>query len=319
MRAFYEPVALTDYETTDIAQAVAAMQRTANSPSHLDWCIAPKGSVPDVYISHLRCVDLEDDWSDDSQITPSIMASAKHNRYIQRLVLDDDAQYNGRPICLLGEDEENHHAWRYTNPQQAIDLQTMLYEAAIDSMQAVCNLFALSSRMVALRGMWKSHNIIWKNPTDDHVFAAVCVRKRKAWLHPDTQSHMLEKALIRTVKYTRALEFDTQGYHELSFWELLWDYVQRCSLTQVHTMLSPAHWNMTARLYRTKHLSLKDLPHPAHEILQQLHHAPAPVNQVLQTLQQDPEELLRAMVGLLFTRVVTLDKEDEADIFSEAH
>lgn len=319
MRAFYEPVALTEYEVDAIAQAVAAMQRTAKSPYNFDWCLVPKGSTPDVYISHLRCVDLEEDWSDDSQITPSMIESTKNNRYIQRLFLDDEAQYNGRPICLLGEDEENHHAWRYTDPQQAIDLQEMLYEVAADSMQETCNLFALSNRIVALRAMWKSHNITWKDAATDHVLAAVCVRKRIAWLHPDTRAGMLKKALIHTVKYTRELEFDPQGYHELSFWYLLWDYVQRCPLTHVHTMLTPEHWNMTARLYRIKHLPRKDLPQPAQEILRQLRKAPAPVHQVLQSLQQEPEELLRAMVGLLFTRVVTLDKDEDAilaDAFS---
>lgn len=33
------------------------------------------------------------------------------------------------------------------------------------------------------------------------------------------------------------------------------------------------------------------------------------IYQLMQTLQHEPEELLRAVVGLLFTRVITLDKE----------
>lgn len=307
MRVFYKPIALTEYEVNDIARAIIAIPRSS-SLCHFDWCIVPKEMEPDVYISHLRCVDLEEDLSDDSQLTPSILSAANNNRYIQRLVLDENGQYKQRPMCLLGEDEENHHAWRYTNPKQAADLHTILYESAHEAMQETCVLFALSNRMVALRDIWKSHNLIWKDPSTKQILAVACVRKRKVWLRPQTTSTMLEKALIRTLSYARKLEFESAEYQELSFWQLLWDYVQRCSLTHVHTMLTPRHWNMMVRLHRTAHLPKKTLPQSAKEILRTLSKAPAPIYQVMQTLQHEPEELLRTIVGLLFTRVVTFDK-----------
>ena len=74
MRAFYEPVALTHPEISDIARALNVMQRSPIHSSGVYWCRCPAGVTPDLYVSHLRNVELEDDdaWDADSaDISPS--------------------------------------------------------------------------------------------------------------------------------------------------------------------------------------------------------------------------------------------------------
>lgn len=57
MRAFYEPIALTAFETDDIALALKSLPLAGR----WHWHRAPAGIVPDVYVSHLRSADLQED------------------------------------------------------------------------------------------------------------------------------------------------------------------------------------------------------------------------------------------------------------------
>ena len=102
MRAFYEPVALTHPEISDIARALNVMQRSPIHSSGVYWCRCPAGVTPDLYVSHLRNVELEDDdaWDADSA---DISPSAHGKPYPPRLRLDAQGMHAGRPVCLLGE------------------------------------------------------------------------------------------------------------------------------------------------------------------------------------------------------------------------
>ena len=64
MRAFYAPVGLTPYEISDIAEALAPLAGADGPDDAPEWKAAPPGLAPDLYLTHLRCVDLDDDGHD---------------------------------------------------------------------------------------------------------------------------------------------------------------------------------------------------------------------------------------------------------------
>ena len=316
MRAFYEPVALTAYEISDVERALAVLQHPMSAGDKtLTWCRAPAGIAPDVYLSHLRCVDLEDD---DTDAAHALGENQHHgqstNRHLQRIVLDAQGRHLGLPICLLGEEEDDHHAWRFDEPAQAHALQHLLSEAARAVLLPVQTQYALARRMVLLRGAWSSHHLLWKQRSmQQPVLAVATVRKRTIWWRPELPPATLEQAKTHSVPYSQAVVFDESAYQTLSFWQALWDYVQRCPLSEVQSMLSARYWNMDVRLHRTTHLPARGVGQTAAELLQQLHTGPSSVNTLFQRLASDPEDLLRTIVGLLFTRVITTEKSSSAE------
>ena len=305
MRTFYEPVALTPYEVKDIAQALLAVVRPLTADKTLDWCRAPTGMQPDVYLSHLRNVDL----AEEMEESEGYRFGQSSNRHLQRMVLDEQGRYAGKPVALLGEDESTHHAWRFENDEQKAQLLQILDDAAGDNMAQLSAQFTLASRIVALRKYWSTHHLLFlQGSGGTAVLAAVTVRNRKVWWQRHLQTRALEKAKIRMVHYDRNQDFNPEGYAPLPFWPLFWDYVQRCALTDVHTMLPMPDWSMMVRLHRTSHLPQQGVGDIAHAILRELEKEPASINDLMrQQAGQDPEEWFRAMVGLLFIRAITFD------------
>ena len=311
MRAFYEPVALTAYEISDVERALAALQHPMSAgEDSLTWCRAPAGTLPDVYLSHLRCVDLEDDGTDDAHaLGENQQHGQSTNRHLQRIFLDAQGRHLGLPICLLGEEEDDHHAWRFEHPAQARALQHLLGEAASAALQPVQTQYALARRMLMLRDAWSSYHLLWKQRgMPQPLLAVATVRKRTIWWRPDLPPAALEQAKTQSMPYSQAPVFDASAYQTLSFWQMLWDYVQRCPLSEVQSMFSTRHWGMAVRLHRTSHLPARGIGQTAAGLLQQLQTGPASVNALFQCLASDPEDLLRTVVGLLFTRVITTKK-----------
>lgn len=109
------------------------------------------------------------------------------------------------------------------------------------------------------------------------------------------------------------MSFDACRYQPLSLWQVLWDYVQRCPLTVVHTMCTPHFRDMTIRLHRTSHLPAKGMGHVARTLLHQIQAGPRTIGALMQRQDADPEDLLRALVGLLFIRVFTADPFDDPE------
>ncbi|MDO5654267.1 MAG: hypothetical protein Q4G39_09220 [Brachymonas sp.] len=304
MRVFYTPVALTPYEVKDIARALLTVTRAPAGERPLDWCRAPIGISPDLYLSHLRNVDLAEDEEGDG-----CHFGQTSNRHLQRVVLDAQGLYQGKPVALLGEDEMAHHTWRLEDDTQAEQLRHLLREAVGTSLSQVDAQFALASRLVALRRYWNSHHLLWQGAERDTPLAVVTVRSRKAWWQSHLQAADFDKAKIRMVRYDKPLDFAPEdSYAPLSFWQLLWDYVQRCALTEVHLMLPLPYWDMPVRVHRVGHLPQQGVGDVAVRILHTLKEAPVSINSLLPQLACDPEDGLRTLVGLLFIRVVTFEK-----------
>ena len=211
MRAFYEPVALTHPEISDIARALNVMQRSPIHSSGVYWCRCPAGVTPDLYVSHLRNVELEDDdaWDADSA---DISPSAHGKPYPPRLRLDAQGMHAGRPVCLLGEEEDSHHAWQLRSANQAVALHRLMSQSAHLVLTPMAMQFDLARQMICLRNAWPDHHLIWKMHDSPEMLAIATVRTRKIWQLQDLDADALKRASIQTWRYTQPLSFDACRY-----------------------------------------------------------------------------------------------------------
>lgn len=312
MRAFYEPVALTPSEIGDIARALNDMQRRQAHSLGIHWCRCPAGATPDLYLSHLRSAELEDDdaWdADDADMHPDTSGDP----HPPRIRLDAQGMHAGRPMCLLGEDEDSHHAWKLQCTSQAAGLHRFMSLSARPVLTSMAIQFTLARQMIGLRHAWPGHHLIWKTHDSPEMLAIATVRTRKIWQLQNLDTDTLRRARVHTWHYTEPLPFDACRYQPLSLWQVLWDYVQRCPLTVVHTMCTPHFRDMTVRLHRTDHLPAKGMGHVARALLHQIQAGPRTIGALMQRQDADPEDLLRALVGLLFIRVFTADPFDDPE------
>lgn len=312
MRAFYEPVALTHPEISDIARALNVMQRSPIHSSGVYWCRCPAGVTPDLYVSHLRNVELEDDdaWDADSA---DISPSAHGKPCPPRLLLDAQGMHAGRPVCLLGEEEDSHHAWQLRSANQAVALHRLMSQSAQLVLAPMAMQFDLARQMICLRNAWPEHHLIWKMHDSPEMLAIATVRTRKIWQLQDLDADALKRASIQTWRYTQPLSFDACRYQPLSLWQVLWNYVQRCPLSVAHTMCTPRLQEMTVRLHRIDHLPAHGLGHIARTLLHQVQAGPKTASALMQWQNAEPEDLLRALMGLLFIRVFTADPFDDPE------
>lgn len=310
MRAFYEPVALTPSEIGDIARALNDVQHKQAHSRGIHWCRCPTGVIPDLYLSHLRSVELEDDdaWETNDADIPPETSGNPHPPCVR---LDAQGRHAGRPVCLLGEDEDSHHVWQLQCTSQAAALHRLMSLSAHPVLTSTAMQFDLARQMICLRRVWPEHHLIWKMHDSPEVLAIATVRTRKIWQLQNLDAHALRRAHVHTWHYTKPLPFDACRYQPLSLWQVLWDYVQRCPLAVVHTMCTPHFRDMTIRMHRIDHLPAHGMGHVAHALLHQVQAGPMTVGALLQRQDADPEDLLRALVGLLFLRVFTADPFDD--------
>ena len=173
--------------------------------------------------------------------------------------------------------------------------------------------FDLARQMICLRNAWPEHHLIWKMHDSPEMLAIATVRTRKIWQLQDLDADALKRASIQTWRYTQPLSFDACRYQPLSLWQVLWNYVQRCPLSVVHTMCTPRLQEMTVRLHRIDHLPAHGLGHIARTLLHQVQAGPKTASALMQWQNAEPEDLLRALMGLLFIRVFTADPFDDPE------
>lgn len=305
MRAFYAPVGLTPYEISDIAEALAPLAGADGPDDAPEWKAAPPGLAPDLYLTHLRCVDLDDDGQQGAD-GPADTAIG-FNRYIQRVALDPQGHYQGLPACLLGEDEEAHQEWRNSTDHAGEELAQNLTES-FGGLDALRSRYALITAMVSQRASWGCHHLVWRDPASSALVAVVSASRRKVWRQQHLPLAAMRGATLSTIPYAEGWRFDASGMEELSFWELLWEYTLRCPLPQVHAMLPPRLWRYTVHAHRTYHLPDRVLSDPARHVLAQVQNGHRlRITDALTHPTLDTGELLRAVAGLLFTRVLAID------------
>lgn len=305
MRAFYAPVGLTPYEVADVARALQDNPCQFSGCEPLYWVPCPPGLAPDVWLTHLRCVELDDE---EEEPGSSMTGATTSNRHIQRIQLDDEGRYKGRPVCLLGDDEDTYHEWRNNSPDAGRELAALLCESC-GGLPEAGSQFELTRRMVLLRAAWRDHRIVWQDAGSGQMLAMASVRVRKVWWRADTCAATMARAKTRTARYDKPLTFEPQAFTVLSFWQLLWDYVQRCCLSDMQVMLPTHYWPLLVQIHRPAHMPQQALSDAARHILVQLAQAGSlAVEQLLAQGRFDPEDLQRALTGLLFTRVISLER-----------
>lgn len=193
MRAFYEPVALTPSEIGDIARALNDVQRGQAHFLDIHWCRCPAGATPDLYLSHLRSVELEDDDAGDVD-GADIYPDTSGNPHPPCIRLDAQGMHAGRPVCLLGEDEDSHHAWKLQCTSQAAGLHRFMSLSARPVLTSIAIQFALARQMIGLRHAWPGHHLIWKTHDSSEILAIATVRTRKIWQLQNLDTDTLRRA-----------------------------------------------------------------------------------------------------------------------------
>ena len=306
MRVFYEPLALTAFETNDVACALESLQHIKG----LRWHRAPSGTKPDVYLSHLRSIDLQEEVPDSSHHMEQDgqQYGQTSNQHQQRVLLDANGKYRNRPVCLLGEDEDDHFVWHFDGqPEKALALHQLLTETAGDTLNAARIQFALMQHLIRMRDIWGKKQLLWTNCSAPHYLAVATVRKRTMWWHPELTPHQLEQAEVLCVPYEEKTNFDSAAYQSISMWQALWNHVQRTHASPMHAALSERNLHRLIQLHHSPHLPERGVGYAAQFIMRRLKKAPESVYTLSQQSIFASDELLRALVGLLLTRVITMD------------
>lgn len=304
MRAFYEPVALTAFETDDVASAL----KTLHHLKGLRWHRAPSGIQPDVYLSHLRSIDLQEDAPESSlQIEQEGQQYGQSNsQHQQRVLLDADGCYKNRPICLLGEYDEDHFIWRFDGqPEKAQALQQMLQQAVGNELYTTCIEFILTQQLIRMRDTWKNSHLIWTDANSQIYLAVASPRKHTIWWHPQATLQQIKQAQTHCIPYEEKLDFDSTSYHSLTLQQALWSHAQRGRTSRMHSTLIERHLHDFVRLHHHMHLPKNDVGHAARYVVRRLGKAPESIHNLLQQPLFSKDEMLRALVALLLTRVIT--------------
>ena len=309
MRAFYEPVALTPSETRDVAFTLHDASYVAEWAIDIHWHRPPWGVLPDMYLSHLRCVDLEDDEEDEIDDIDDFITfpEARPGYRAPRIALDAQGMHAGRPVCLLGE-EDAQYMWRLLTPEHAAGLLRQIRQCVYRTLETVCVRYTLARQMLGQHLAWNNHHLIWTDPDTAVMLALANVPRRLRWQQPGLGMLALRRSHIALLPYDQDPGIDARQFQPLPFWQILWDYIQRCPLSEVRGTFAPNLSGKTVHLHRTDHLPPPVMGHVARALLLQLEGGAQSIQNICALMRQqsvDEEELLRALVGLLFTRSIT--------------
>ena len=308
MRAFYEPIALTAFETDDIALALKSLPLAGR----WHWHRAPAGIVPDVYVSHLRSADLQEDAPTSSfHAEQDAQRYGQSNNQQQRVLLDADGTYQSRPVCLLGENDDDHFAWSFNHQStKAQELHQLLNATVADTLRATHTQHILTQQLLQMRSVWGKNHLVWQSSTSPHYLAAATVCQRSIWLHPQATSEQIGQAAPRCIPYGEPLAFERDNYLCISLWQALWDHIQRSITVPMHATLTKRHLHEFLRLHRTQQLPANGVGHAARYIIERLQGAPQSVYTIMQQHLFCPDELLRTLLALLLTRVIAFEKNN---------
>lgn len=282
--AYLEPVGLSPVE----ANAILALAGRNNST--VQWQRPPPGSAPDVYVAHLRSVDLPEDGTDS--IPPWSI-----DRYPPRVVVDERGRYQGRPVCLVGGCENNHLAWNSKDAESIGELNAGLrFAAAQLSRQRIR--YALARAAWLNRDTWAVSRLHLLS--HGQVMAMIDPASGQVYLRRSATAIQLERVALQVLPARPVAH--SPDFETLPMASVLWELARRCNEEALPRLLPPAL--LKSRLMRASPLPIPmaDLDEQSQMILGELDQTPLTVAQLRSKCKLPEPTLTRALAGLAISQ-----------------
>ncbi|MBU6502236.1 MAG: hypothetical protein EPN79_07915 [Burkholderiaceae bacterium] len=282
--AFLQPVGLSPFE------ANAVMTVASQNNSTVQWQRPPPDSAPDVYVAHLRSVDLVEDGTNSTP--PWSM-----DRYPPRVVVDERGRYQGRPVCLLGGCESTHLAWNSTDAEAIGELNTGLrFAAAQLSRQRIR--YALGRAAWLNRDTWTHSRL--HLVSHGQIVAIIDPAQWQVHLRRAATAIQVERVALQVLP-ARPL-VPPPDFETLPMASALWELARRCNEEALPWLL-PSRF-LKSRLVRATPLPIPMVEFDEHSqmILGELDLAPLTAAQLRSKCKLPEPTLTRALAGLAVSR-----------------
>ena len=221
-QAYLQPIGLSPME------ANAVLEVAARNNGAVQWQRPPPDCPPDVYVAHLRSIDLPDDGSDSAP--PWSM-----DRYPPRIVVDEHGHYQGHPVCLIGGCESNHLAWNASEAESVGELNASLrFAAAQLSPQRIR--YAIGRTAWLNREVWATSQL--QLLSHGQIMTVIDPAGGLAHLRRTATAIQVERVALKVVP-ARTLapspEFESKPLPAM-----LWELARRCNDEALPGLLPPA-------------------------------------------------------------------------------
>jgi hypothetical protein len=283
--AYLQPVGLSPVE------ANAILTWAGRNNSTVQWCQPPPDSTPDVYVAHMRSVDLPEDRTDSSP-------AWSMDRYPPRVAVDDHGRYQGRPVCLIGGCESTHLAWSSNDAESIGELNAGLrFAAAQLSRQRIR--YALGRAAWLNREVWATSQL--QLLSHGQVMAMIDPANWQVYLRRTATAIQIERVSLRELP-ARAVTH-SPDFEVLPMEWVLWELARRCNEEALPRLVPPAF--LKSRLMRSSRMpfSMAELDEDSQIILGLLEQAPLTLAQLRGKCQLPETTLMRVLAGLAVSRV----------------
>jgi hypothetical protein len=283
--AYLQPVGLSPVE------ANAIMTSAGRNSSTVQWQLPTPDSTPDVYVAHMRSVDLPEDRTDS---TPPCSI----DRYPPRVAVDERGRYQGRPVCLIGGCESTHLAWSAHDAESIGELNAGLrFAAAQLSRQRIR--YALGRVAWLNRGVWETSHLHLLS--HGQVMAMIDPANWQVYLRRTATAIQLERVALQELParpITHSSDFET-----LPMESVLWELARRCNEAALPRLLPPNF--LKSRLMRSSRMPfpMSELDEHSQMILGELDQAPLTLAQLRTKCLLPESALTRALAGLAVSRI----------------
>ena len=266
------------------------MALAGRNDSTVQWQRPPPDSPPDVYVAHLRSVDLAEDGTDSTP--PWTM-----DRYPPRVVVDERGHYQGRPVCLLGGCESTHLAWNSGDAEAIGELNTGLrFAAAQLSRQRIR--YALGRVAWLNRDAWASSRL--HLVSHGQVVAMIDPAQWQVHLRRAATAIQVERVALQVLPARPVAP--SPDFETLPMASALWELARRCNEEALPRLLPRGF--LKSRLVRSTPLPIPmaELDEQSQMILGELDLAPRTVAQLRTKCKLPEPTLTRALAGLAVSR-----------------
>ncbi|TAM47889.1 MAG: hypothetical protein EPN61_04250 [Burkholderiaceae bacterium] len=284
--AYLQPVGLSPVE------ANAILTSASRNNSTVQWQQPAPDTTPDVYVTHMRSVDLPEDRTDSTP--PWSM-----DRYPPRVAVDDRGRYQGRPVCFIGGCESTHLAWSSNDAESIGELNAGLrFAAAQLSRQRVR--YALGRAAWLNREVWATSQLHLLS--HGQVMAIIDPANWLVYLRRTATAIQIERVALRELParpITQSSDFDV-----LPMESVLWELARRCNEEALPRLVPPAF--LKSRLMRSNRMPfpMAEFDEDSQIILGLLEQAPLTLAQLRGKCQLPETTLMRVLAGLAVSRVV---------------
>lgn len=266
------------------------MALAGKNNSTVQWQRPLPDSTPDVYVAHLRSVDLTEDGTNSTP--PWSM-----DRYPPRVVVDERGRYQGRPVCLLGGCESTHLAWNSTDADAIGELNSGLrFAAAQLSRQRIR--YALGRAAWLNRDSWANSRL--HLVSHGQIVAMIDPAQWQVHLRRAATAIQVERVALQVLPARPTAP--SPDFETLPMASALWELARRCNDEALPELLPPRL--LKSRLMRSTPLPIPmaDLDEHSQMILGELDLAPLTATQLRNKCKLPEPTLTRVLAGLTASR-----------------